>query len=65
MLSIPSTKGFEIGSGFRGTEVPGSRHNDMFEEKVGKDGEIRLGTKTNWSGGIQGGISNGEDIYFR
>lgn len=61
MLSIPATKGFEIGSGFRGTEVAGSRHNDKF---VLKDGG-RLGTVTNWSGGIQGGISNGEDIYFR
>ncbi|KAF7986176.1 hypothetical protein HWV62_38574 [Athelia sp. TMB] len=61
MLSIPATKAFEIGSGFRGTEVPGSRHNDAFERKP--DG--RLGTATNWSGGVQGGISNGEDIYFR
>ncbi|KAL6305677.1 chorismate synthase [Sparassis latifolia] len=61
MLSIPATKAFEIGSGFRGTEVPGSRHNDPFERRA--DGS--LGTKTNWSGGIQGGISNGEDIYFR
>ncbi|KAJ1019410.1 hypothetical protein NDA16_004527 [Ustilago loliicola] len=61
MLSIPATKGFEIGSGFRGTEVAGSRHNDKFILKP--DG--RLGTVTNWSGGIQGGISNGEDIYFR
>lgn len=61
MLSIPATKGFEIGSGFRGTEVAGSRHNDKFVLKP--DG--RLGTITNWSGGIQGGISNGEDIYFR
>lgn len=61
MLSIPATKGFEIGSGFRGTEVAGSKHNDKFILKP--DG--RLGTLTNWSGGIQGGISNGEDIYFR
>ncbi|EKM60442.1 uncharacterized protein PHACADRAFT_246385 [Phanerochaete carnosa HHB-10118-sp] len=61
MLSIPATKGFEIGSGFRGTEVPGSKHNDPFVSKA--DGS--LGTSTNWSGGIQGGISNGEDIYFR
>ncbi|EST06032.1 Chorismate synthase [Kalmanozyma brasiliensis GHG001] len=61
MLSIPATKGFEIGSGFRGTEVAGSRHNDKFVRKA--DG--RLGTVTNWSGGIQGGITNGEDIYFR
>jgi chorismate synthase len=61
MLSIPATKAFEIGSGFRGTEVAGSKHNDLFVKK--EDGS--LGTVTNWSGGIQGGISNGEDIYFR
>jgi chorismate synthase len=61
MLSIPATKAFEIGSGFRGTEVPGSRHNDLYVRR--EDGS--LGTVTNWSGGIQGGISNGESIYFR
>ena len=61
MLSIPSTKGFEIGSGFRGTTFPGSTHNDPFVEC--KDGKLR--TATNWSGGVQGGITNGEDIYFR
>jgi chorismate synthase len=61
MLSIPSTKAFEIGSGFRGSEIPGSKHNDPFV--IGKDGQLR--TETNWSGGVQGGISNGEDIYFR
>jgi chorismate synthase len=61
MLSIPATKGFEIGSGFRGTEVAGSKHNDAFVKKAGGG----LGTKTNRSGGIQGGISNGEDIYFK
>ncbi|KAG6837224.1 hypothetical protein H0H93_013092 [Arthromyces matolae] len=61
MLSIPATKAFEIGSGFKGTEVPGSKHNDLFVRRA--DGS--LGTTTNWSGGIQGGISNGEDIYFR
>ncbi|KAH9938991.1 chorismate synthase [Epithele typhae] len=61
MLSIPATKAFEIGSGFRGTQVPGSRHNDAFVLRP--DG--RMGTRTNWSGGIQGGISNGEGIYFR
>jgi chorismate synthase len=60
MLSIPATKGFEIGSGFAGTRMRGSRHNDAFVQK----GE-RLGTRTNYSGGIQGGISNGEPIYFR
>ncbi|CAD6921695.1 unnamed protein product [Tilletia controversa] len=61
MLSIPATKAFEVGSGFRGTEVPGSKHNDAFVRRA--DG--KLGTLTNWSGGIQGGITNGEDIYFR
>jgi len=60
MLSIPATKAFEVGSGFKGTQVPGSKHNDSFILKDGK-----LGTATNWSGGIQGGITNGEDIYFR
>ena len=59
MLSIPATKGFEIGSGFAGTAIPGSKHNDPFILKNG-----RLGTTTNNSGGIQGGISNGENIYF-
>jgi len=61
MLSIPATKAFEIGSGFRGTQVPGSKHNDMFVK--GDDGALT--TSTNWSGGVQGGITNGEDIYFR
>lgn len=61
MLSIPATKSFEIGSGFRGTEIPGSKHNDAFVVKEGG----KLGTATNWSGGVQGGITNGEDIYFR
>ncbi len=60
MLSIPATKGFEIGSGFAGTRLRGSAHNDPF---VAADG--RLGTLTNNSGGIQGGISNGEAIVFR
>ena len=60
MLSIPATKGFEIGSGFSGTRMKGSEHNDPF---VMKDG--RLGTSTNYSGGIQGGISNGEPVFFR
>ena len=61
MLSIPATKGFEIGSGFRGAEVAGSRHNDAFVRRP--DG--KLGTATNRSGGVQGGISNGEHIFFR
>lgn len=61
MLSIPAVKGFEIGSGFEGVKMNGSKHNDSFY--LDKNGKIR--TKTNFSGGIQGGISNGEDIYFR
>ena len=60
MLSIPATKGFEIGSGFLGTHFLGSKHNDSFFIKKNK-----IRTKTNRSGGIQGGISNGEEIYFR
>lgn len=60
MLSIPATKGFEIGSGFAGAAARGSIHNDPFVMKGG-----RLGTKTNNSGGVQGGISNGEPIVFR
>lgn len=60
MLAIPATKGFEIGSGFAGTKMRGSEHNDPF---IMKDG--RLGTISNNSGGIQGGISNGEIIHFR
>lgn len=60
MLSLPATKGFEIGSGFAGTRLRGSQHNDPFVQK----GD-RLGTATNRSGGIQGGISNGEPIVFR
>jgi chorismate synthase len=60
MLSIPATKGFEIGSGFDGTRLRGSEHNDRFVKK----GD-RLGTATNNSGGVLGGISNGEPIVFR
>lgn len=65
MLSIPATKGFEIGSGFGGCEVPGSIHNDPFVAATAESGPQRLTTKTNNSGGIQGGISNGASIYFR
>jgi chorismate synthase len=65
MLSIPATKGFEIGSGFGGCEVPGSIHNDPFIASPSGNGSQRLTTKTNNSGGIQGGISNGASIYFR
>ena len=60
MLSIPATKGFEIGSGFAGSRMTGSAHNDPF----GKKGD-HLGTPSNYSGGAQGGISNGEPIVFR
>jgi chorismate synthase len=60
MLSLPATKGFEIGSGFSATQMRGSEHNDPFEMRGGK-----VRTSTNYSGGIQGGISNGEEIYFR
>jgi chorismate synthase len=60
MMSMPATKGFEIGSGFAGTHLRGSQHNDPFVQK----GD-RLGTITNYSGGVQGGISNGEPIVFR
>jgi chorismate synthase len=60
MLSLPATKGFEIGSGFAGARQRGSEHNDLFETR---DGRVR--TVTNRSGGVQGGISNGEEIVFR
>lgn len=60
MLSINAVKGFEYGSGFEGTTMKGSEHNDRF---VSNDKEVH--TATNYSGGIQGGISNGEDIYLR
>ncbi|MCC5806795.1 MAG: chorismate synthase [Opitutales bacterium] len=59
MLSLPATKGFEVGSGFHGTFLPGSEHNDAFENRQG-----RVRTMTNRSGGVQGGISNGEELYF-
>lgn len=59
MLSINAVKGFEYGSGFEGVKMTGSVHNDLFENRDGK-----ITTHTNHSGGIQGGISNGQDIYF-
>ena len=88
MLSIPATKGFEIGSGFGGCTVPGSIHNDAFVSSVpvapsqsgvdaspdappeavtkwAKPRSNRLKTRTNNSGGVQGGISNGAHIFFR
>jgi chorismate synthase len=60
MLSLPATKGFEIGSGFAGTSLRGSRHNDPFVLKG-----ARLGTVTNNAGGTLGGITNGEPVLFR
>ena len=60
MLSLPATKGFDIGSGFAGTRLRGSTHNDPFVRRGSG-----LGTRTNHSGGVQGGISNGEPIQFR
>ena len=60
MLSINAVKGFEYGSGFEGTSMKGSEHNDIFEQKNGK-----ISTSTNFSGGILGGISNGMDIHFK
>jgi chorismate synthase len=60
MLSINAAKGFEYGDGFEADFFRGSEHNDAF---FNDKGTIR--TRTNYSGGIQGGISNGEDIYFR
>src|SRR5258708_40057628 len=60
MLSLPATKAFEIGSGFGGILLTGRQHNDAFRMKGGQ-----VHTMTNRSGGIQGGISNGETIFFR
>ena len=60
MMSLPASKGFDIGSGFGGITMTGLQHNDAFRMKGGK-----VRTVTNRSGGIQGGISNGEAIYFR
>ncbi len=60
MLSLPATKGFEVGSGFKGTLLRGSTHNDLFENR---EGQIR--TRTNRAGGVLGGISTGEVLSFR
>lgn len=60
MLSLPASKGFDVGSGFGGTLLTGTQHNDAFRSEKGK-----VFTLTNRSGGIQGGISNGQTIYFR
>src|SRR5207302_5313190 len=60
VLSLPASKAFEIGSGFAGTDLRGSQHNDEFY----MEGD-QVRTRTNRSGGVQGGITNGETIYFR
>lgn len=60
LMSLPATKGFEIGSGFAGSSMTGSQHNDPFYSQEGK-----IRTRSNRSGGVQGGISNGEDIIVR
>jgi chorismate synthase len=60
MLSLPASKGFDVGSGFGGILLTGSQHNDAFRARSG-----RVYTVTNRSGGIQGGITNGQTIYFR
>ncbi len=60
MLSLPASKAFEIGSGFAGILLTGRQHNDPFRAKAGK-----VRTTTNFSGGIQGGISNGQTVFFR
>src|SRR5262245_51996611 len=60
MLSLPASKAFEIGSGFGGILLTGTQHNDPFRAKGGK-----VFTTSNFSGGIQGGISNGQPIFFR
>lgn len=61
MLSIPATKGFEIGSGFTGARMKGSCHNDLFV----KDSKGKFASKTNFSGGVLGGISTGAPLFFR
>jgi chorismate synthase len=60
VMSLPASKGFEIGSGFAGVRLTGIEHNDPFTAEGG-----RVRTRTNRSGGVQGGISNGEDVVFR
>lgn len=65
MMGINAAKGFEIGSGFSGTLLHGSEHNDRITADIDPQGHPRFRTITNHSGGIQGGISNGSDILFR
>ena len=60
MMSLPASKGFDVGSGFNGILLTGSQHNDPFRARNRK-----VFTTTNFSGGIQGGISNGQTIFFR
>ena len=60
MLNINAVKGFDYGSGFEGVKLKGSEHNDIFVNT-----ESGIETSTNFSGGIQGGISNGQEIYYR
>ena len=64
MMSLPATMGFQIGSGFDGITLTGSEHNDPYYLETGDETE-RVRTRTNNSGGIQGGISNGENIVFQ
>lgn len=63
MLSINAVKGFEIGSGFSGVVMRGSEHNDAFS--LSAEGEMKITTQANHSGGVQGGITNGQPVYFR
>lgn len=65
MLGINACKGFEIGDGFAGSRMRGSAFNDIFDAQVDPAGHPRFRTRTNHSGGVQGGISNGSDIVFR
>ena len=65
MLSLPATKGFEIGSGFAGTRMRGSVHNDQFRKGSVVDGKQLLTTTSNNAGGTLGGITHGEPITFR
>lgn len=65
MMGINAVKGFELGSGFSGTTLYGSEHNDRFTAEIDPHGHPRFRTLTNNSGGIQGGISNGSDLLFR
>eukprot|EP00924_Labyrinthula_sp_SR-Ha-C_P009822 snap_masked-scaffold_21-processed-gene-0.18-mRNA-1 protein AED:0.00 eAED:0.00 QI:0/-1/0/1/-1/1/1/0/430 len=64
MLSLPATKGFEIGSGFEGTKLKGSEHNDLFGKSTSANG-MRIHPKTNHAGGTLGGISTGENLEFK